>query len=142
MERARVAQLGGRRSGRGRKRCFLWLFVLSSLQGAAGFVISHTALAQASRACWYHERTCGLKASSSSNGGEAGGDSEGDQDGSDLMSELMGEVNQRESLRRREGVRLLKRPSALLPPHTVLEHVLTSLQNLDFPTEGAGWRKA
>ncbi|CAM9277467.1 unnamed protein product [Ectocarpus sp. 12 AP-2014] len=138
----RVTLLGGRRSGRGRKRCFLWLCVLSSLQGAAGFQFSHTSLAMASRACWDHKRTCGLKVSSSSNGGEADRDSEGDKDGSDLMSEFMGEVNQRESLRRREGVRLLKRPSALLPPHTVLEHVLTSLQNLDFPTEGAGWRKA
>ncbi|CAM9265025.1 unnamed protein product [Scytosiphon promiscuus] len=58
------------------------------------------------------------------------------------MSALMGEVNQRESLLRREGVRLLKRPSALLPPHTVLEHVLSSLQNPDLPTEGAGWEKA
>lgn len=50
-------------------------------------------------------------------------------------------MNQRESLLRREGVRQLKRPSALLPPHTVLEHVLTSLQNIDNPTEGAGWEK-
>lgn len=50
-------------------------------------------------------------------------------------------MNQRESLLRREGVRQLKRPSALLPPHTVLEHVLSSLQNPDFPTEGAGWEK-
>ncbi|CAN0360271.1 unnamed protein product, partial [Laminaria digitata] len=47
------------------------------------------------------------------------------------------QVNQRESLRRREGVRLLKRPSALLPPHAVLEHVLGSLRTPDFPTDGA-----
>ena len=35
-------------------------------------------------------------------------------------------------------MRLLKRPSALLPPHAVLEHVLGSLRTPDFPTDGVG----
>ena len=52
------------------------------------------------------------------------------------------QVNQRESLLRREGVRLLKRPSALLPPHAVLEHVLGSLRTPDFPTDGVGLQQA
>eukprot|EP00752_Nemacystus_decipiens_P009008 g8041.t1 len=90
-------------------------------------------------------RTCALQAAlegSSGSGGEGENPDDPDQEGSDLMSALMMEVNQRESLLRREGVRQLKRPSALLPPHTVLEHVLSSLQNPDYPTEGAGWEKA
>lgn len=56
----------------------------------------------------------------------------------DARRRLPHQVNQRESLRRREGVRLLKRPSALLPPHAVLEHVLGSLRTPDFPTDGVG----
>lgn len=52
------------------------------------------------------------------------------------------QVNQRENLRRAEGLRLLKRPSALLPPHAVLEHVLGSLRTPDFPTDGWGLQQA
>lgn len=55
---------------------------------------------------------------------------------------LLVQVNQREGLRRKEGVRTLKRPSALLPPHAVLEHVLVSLRMPDFPTDGYGLTQA
>lgn len=51
-------------------------------------------------------------------------------------------MNQREGLRRKEGVRTLKRPSALVPPHAVLEHVLISLRVPDFPTDGYGLMQA
>lgn len=50
-------------------------------------------------------------------------------------------MNQREALLRKESVRLLKRPSALLPPHSVLEHVLGSLRTPDFPTDAAGMQQ-
>ncbi|CAM9984020.1 unnamed protein product [Discosporangium mesarthrocarpum] len=70
----------------------------------------------------------------------SGGEDAGE--GGDLMSELMGEVNRREDLRRREGVRTLKQPSALLPPHSVLEHVLESLRAPDSPTDGYGLNQA
>ncbi|CAN0174874.1 unnamed protein product [Pylaiella littoralis] len=124
-----------------RKCCCLIICGLFCLRGAAGF---RPALGRATTtATWRPTAACNLKAALDPDGAsEDVGDSAGDQDGSNLMSELMGEVNQRESLLRREGVRLLKRPSALLPPHTSLEHVLTSLQNPDFPTEGGGWHKA
>lgn len=54
----------------------------------------------------------------------------------------MRQVNQRESVRRAAGVRLLERPSALLPPHSVLEHVLGALRTPDFPTDGWGLQQA
>lgn len=69
-------------------------------------------------------------------------DSGSSAEGDDFMARFMGEVNQREGLRRKEGVRTLKRPSALVPPHAVLEHVLISLRVPDFPTDGYGLMQA
>lgn len=58
-----------------------------------------------------------------------------------MVSSCLWQVNQRDNVRRAEGLRLLERPSALIPPHAVLEHVLGSLMRPDFPTDGRGLRQ-
>ncbi|CAM9091292.1 unnamed protein product [Ascophyllum nodosum] len=144
MNVVEVHELAARRRERRGLSKRPWYCMIFGLSLVDGWAITLPFRGREPAACW-RPISCSLslEASSDSDGGIAGDtDLDGDQDGTDLMSQLMGEVNQRQTLLRRESVRLLKRPSALLPPHSVLEHVLGSLRTPDFPTDAVGLQQA